>query len=63
MSQSSLQKQTAAHEAQRCEVLDDLPFDFLVAALFEGVQDAVLEAGLELDLGTEAKGQSYNAAA
>ena len=50
MSQSSLQKQTAAHEAQRCEVLDDLPFDFLVAALFEGVQDAVLEAGLELHL-------------
>ena len=56
MSQSSLQKQTAAHEAPRCEVLDDLPFDFLVASLFKGVQDAILEARLELDLRAEARG-------
>ena len=36
-------------------MLDYLPFDFLVAALLEGVQDAILEARLELDLGTAAR--------
>ena len=36
-------------------MLGYLPFDFLVAALLEGVQDAVLEARLELDLRAAAR--------
>ena len=41
-------------------MLDYLPFDFLVAALLEGVQDAILEARLELDLRAAARvGLSY----
>lgn len=35
----------------------DLPFDLFVAALFEGVEDAVLERRLELYLGAV---KSYN---